>query len=284
MRTKSTPCLQQRWREPRTKRKKLLNISSAHPPLVPQRIFKLGFDAIKHVIFDQIRMAVVAKTMEMTVGQYFEARKATESLWSRLLRDDEFLAPMTSFVPTQTMTAITDRRIIDVFRSRSMETSDKEDAAAADEASIVPEAMAHWSFKSSSEESYEGHNSRQARHRTCSRASLNKSNKSSESVSTLSMSDRASRRKARPNHRIECLNRSESNSDHSIPRARYETHERDKAFAIISPINDCYKSPGLLHIPPCEYLESVRLPSLPECRKAVQPPSSSDETEHLGLL
>lgn len=58
----------------------------------------VGYDAVKHVSLDQIRTAVIVETTDTHVDQYFETDKAVEALGKKLLHNDEFLAPITSFV------------------------------------------------------------------------------------------------------------------------------------------------------------------------------------------
>lgn len=48
----------------------------------------VGYDDVKHVLLDQIRTAVLDKTINKHFDQCFEALKATEVLERRLVRND----------------------------------------------------------------------------------------------------------------------------------------------------------------------------------------------------
>lgn len=52
--------------------------------------------------------------------KFFVSSKEAEAVGKRLLRNDKFLAPVASFVQTNTMEAINDQRRVDVFGSMSM--------------------------------------------------------------------------------------------------------------------------------------------------------------------
>lgn len=82
-------------------------------------------------------MAVVCETINKRVDQYFEASKAANALGKRLLRNDAFPASIASLVQTQTMDVITNQQRVNIFRSTSMATNAKNDAAVATEANIV---------------------------------------------------------------------------------------------------------------------------------------------------
>lgn len=100
---------------------------------------------------------------------------------------------------------------------------------------------AHTSSESSSKESYNGRNSHRVGHRTRCRTLRNRNDKSSESASTVPISDTDSRKKTRRHHRIERLDLSEYDSDHSSQRALQETYKTDKAIEVVCPVNYCYK-------------------------------------------
>lgn len=137
------------------------------------------YDAVKHVGLDQVRTAVVGDTINKRVVQYVEANKPAETLAKRLLCNDDIPAPIASLVQMHTMHAISTHREVDVFRSTSMATNAKEDAAVAADAELVQNTLARTSSKSFSEEIYVRLNSRQARHHSYSCTRRNRNHKSS---------------------------------------------------------------------------------------------------------
>lgn len=55
------------------------------------------YDAVEHIILDQIGMAVLGEKTNKPVDDYFQA-EAEERLGKRLLPNEEFIAPIASFV------------------------------------------------------------------------------------------------------------------------------------------------------------------------------------------
>lgn len=96
------------------------------------------FDAWEHFIIDHIRTCVLGETVEKHVDRYFQAVKATEQHGERLLRSKRFLAPIVSFVQTDSMDAITDQHSVNIFASPFKATDAKEDAVVTAEAKYVP--------------------------------------------------------------------------------------------------------------------------------------------------
>lgn len=92
---------------------------------------------------------MLGETIINHVDRYLEAGKAAEPLIKKLLCNDDFLAPIASFVQTKTMEKIIDKRRFELFKSTSMGTRAKSDAAVAAKASNVKEARDHWSSERS---------------------------------------------------------------------------------------------------------------------------------------
>lgn len=65
-------------------------------------------------------MAVLVERLNKYIIQYFEAVKAAKGLGKRLIYNDEFLAPLESFVQTETLDTITDQRMFDLLKSTFM--------------------------------------------------------------------------------------------------------------------------------------------------------------------
>lgn len=99
------------------------------------------YDALKHVIVDQTRTAMLKKTLNKPVDQYFKASKTADALCMRVLCNG-FFAPIASFIETQTMDTITDQGRVDVVRSTSKATSIMKDLFVAAEASVARQAQA----------------------------------------------------------------------------------------------------------------------------------------------
>lgn len=134
------------------------------------------YDAVEHVILNQIRMSVLAGTNNKHVEQYFEAGKATKALGKWLLRNDEFLAPISPFVQAQAIDAIADQRRVVVFGSTSMETRPRKYAAVAAEALCTRHRFIQ--ALEALVRSYKGRKSRRAHQRTCSHTWRNRNHKS----------------------------------------------------------------------------------------------------------
>lgn len=61
-------------------------------------------------------MFLMGDTIDTHVDEYYRAGKAAESLRSGLLGNDEFLAPMASFLQSKTMEAIGDQITVEMRR------------------------------------------------------------------------------------------------------------------------------------------------------------------------
>lgn len=132
------------------------------------------------------------------------------------------------------------------------------------------EAPARMSSESTSKKGNKGCTSRRSRHHTRSPTHRNKDHKSSEADGTVSMSDNDSCRKALRSFRVEYLELSESDSNHSIPKARHETHKRNEALKVIGLVNDCYK----------EVLDFHTYPLANTASQVGQRPPSPNEEQH----
>lgn len=97
---------------------------------------------------------MLAETIDKHVYKYFTAGKNFELLGKRLLHNDELLAPIASFAQTRTLDAIGGKRRVGVFEPTSMTADAKKDKSMAEEATVMSEAPARTSPKSSAQESY----------------------------------------------------------------------------------------------------------------------------------
>lgn len=124
------------------------------------------YDAVEHVITDQIKTVLLGDTINNHVAKFFEAGKTSKGLGKGLLCYDKFLAPKLSIVQTQTMEAITDQQSLDVLGSMSMAVSAKKDVDVAAEHSLAHNALPRTSSESSIEESCKRSKSGRARNHT----------------------------------------------------------------------------------------------------------------------
>lgn len=159
---------------------------------------------------------------------------------TRLIRIDDFLAPIASFVQTKRMDAVPDQWKVDILRTSSMENCATKDAALAAWASFVPEAPDCTSSEGSSEEGTNYGRSRRAHHCSQSCNRKDRSDRSSDSDLTASKSDTVARRKELCSrcivvkcvkvHRIQ------------IPMNRPKGHiTRKTTPKIIDHVNDCFR-------------------------------------------
>lgn len=106
---------------------------------------------------------MLGKTIDKHVDQIFKAGKDIKALCERLLRIEELLAPIASFIQKQIMDAIADKRSVDLFQSTAIPYSASADTAVAAEPSRVLETPARPSSECSSEGSHKSRKSGQAR-------------------------------------------------------------------------------------------------------------------------
>lgn len=59
------------------------------------------YDAIVHVVHDQVRAYALGEKITRHIDQHFEAGKASEAVGQTLLYNDDFPSPIASFVQTQ---------------------------------------------------------------------------------------------------------------------------------------------------------------------------------------
>lgn len=103
------------------------------------------YEAVKLVIFDQIRTLVLGERISKYVDKYFEANKATEALGKRMLGNDELPTSIASLDKMPTKDATIGQKIVDVFGTTSMEICPRKNAVMAAEADLVSRAPAHTS-------------------------------------------------------------------------------------------------------------------------------------------
>lgn len=118
------------------------------------------YNVVKHVILDKIKPSVLFKTIYKPIDQCHEDSKANEALCQRWPSNDVLLASIRSFLQTQIMDAITEKRRDDIFASKS--TIAKKNVAVAAKASPERKALARTSSLSSIEASWKGLSSHQA--------------------------------------------------------------------------------------------------------------------------
>lgn len=159
------------------------------------RIRTVLYDAMKHVIFDQIETAVLGEIVEKHVDKQFEAGKASEAFAKMLLCNDEFPTQIASFAHEKIMDAISGQSQVGQTEYRSLETSANKHEVVPAEDSFGQGAQECMSSKSSSKQSDKDSKSCRARCSTCSQNHLSRSKTSSESDLTLSMSNTDSGRK-----------------------------------------------------------------------------------------
>lgn len=94
--------------------------------------------ALHHFILDQIRTVVLWETIGKHVGKYFQASKAAAAV-KGLIRNDEYLAPIASFVQMKTMDEIAEQYRLQVFIARLNASRASQKAALAAEDSLAQE-------------------------------------------------------------------------------------------------------------------------------------------------
>lgn len=113
------------------------------------------YDAMEHVILDQMRTAVFGKRINNHVDKHFQAGNSIEAYCRKWLPNYKLLAPITSLVQTEIMDAITNRGRVYVFRYTSIANGGKKDAAGVAEPILghgepargVPEALVRRAVK-----------------------------------------------------------------------------------------------------------------------------------------
>lgn len=76
----------------------------------------LVYNASEHVIHDQIRTTMLRRKNDKQVGKTFRAYKAAEVFVKILVRSDEFLAPIASFIRMRTLATVVNQSKDDVFK------------------------------------------------------------------------------------------------------------------------------------------------------------------------
>lgn len=156
----------------------MLNSSFAQLPLLLKgKSDIMVYEAVGHVVLDQIWMDTLGETIEMHVDKYFHLAKVAKAFGRRLLCNDGLFSQIASFVEIKIIDAITDQYIVGVIESTSIASCANKDEPVPAEAGFVLEASARTRSESCSEESYKCYRSLKPYHLTGSHHCRNWNNK-----------------------------------------------------------------------------------------------------------
>lgn len=199
-------------------------------------------DAVKYLIIEQIRTAMLEGTIDEQDDNFIEAGEAAENGEERPLCNNKLLSPTPSLVRTKSIELIMDQQRVHVMGPMSMAPKCQERHHQGSRGPLCARGT-------------DSHEFQKLRRAVLQMLPLmwnlplylqsphqNEKNKSSESDYKVSLSDSNSRRKAGPDRRVERLDISESNFDKLSQKDRYETYDQDKALKAIHFTKDLYKA------------------------------------------